>query len=625
MTEISDLTNSFYSSDCDTSSNKDDDIDIKNYYSIRCQECYSSAIIQKADFINNIFTIKCKNNHVYDYKSYKDFIDNTNKNLYQLLCYNCKQNENLVKCESCNIFLCKECKANHKHSTFVELNNIDKKFNNYNLSDNLNNSSLNITDMNKEYQKIIDNIQIVKNIKKQYDQWLNELSNCINKYINCILNYFGTQQIIINYLKKNINYFSFYNYQLFNKNYNLINNFIDKINITINSEQTKEGIEKKSILFLDVLKMIDNQKYFSFINNNDEKIEILKSNEIIQNTNLINVIGDMKKIKLRYKSEINNEITTTNIKCFSSFKNKQYIILGNKAGEINIFKLTSNKNLLIENEKYKLQFKLKVFDNEVKYICEINDNLFVVTDGKYEIKIIQYNDINKYSVIQTIFIDNFIYSMISLPFLSSKNKYHYFCFSDDRNIYIYKSNISKKNSDNDLFFFDIFKIIELDTLTHSLIEINENYLVSACTDIQTIKFFDMNNDFKEIKELDNINSTRGTNIFTLVPNKKLLVVACTDGFKFISTIKLKKYKSVHCRYSVLCVELFNENSIICSCFDNKKYKIKQYKIKEKTYELEKISERIFQNNDEIWKLQKINERIFFIDGQNEINFLSLIF
>ena len=48
-------------------------------------------------------------------------------------------------------------------------------------------------------------------------------------------------------------------------------------------------------------------------------------------------------------------------------------------------------------------------------------------------------------------------------------------------------------------------------------------------------------------------------------------------------------------------------------------------IKKKAFILNKRTERIFQNNDEIWKLQKINERIFFIDGQNEINFLSLIF
>ena len=621
MSEIS----SSYNSDNDTTSNKDDDIDNKNYYSIRCEKCYSNAIIQKADYINNSFTVLCNNNHKYDYKSYKDFIDNTNKNLFQLLCHECKNtNENMVKCEDCNIFICNECKINHIHSKFTELYNIDKIVNNNTI---INNLFIDINEINKEHNKIEDNIQIVKHIKKQYDEWLNDLTNYMNKYLNCILNYFSTQVNIINNLKKNINISSFSNYKLFNKNNNIINNYLQTINNTINDKQVKEGIENKSIIFLKVLKSIENNKYFSLIYDNDESKETLKSNNIIQNTNIINIkqkIRDMKKIKLRNKSENNNEITTE-IKCFSHFKNKQYIILGNKSGEIKMYKLSENESLLIENERYKLQLKLKVFNNEVKHICELDENLFVVSDGKYEIKIIQYYDINNYSIIQTIYIDNYIYSMISLPFLSSKNNCHYFCFTDDRNIFIYKSNKDQKNSDNKLFFFDIFKIIELYTLTHSLIEINEKYLVAACTDKQTIKFFDMNNDFKEITEICGINSTRGTNIFTLIPNKNLLIVACTDGFKFISTIKMKKYKSVHCRYSVLCVEMFNENNFICCCFDNKKYKIKQYKIKEKSYELEKISERIFQNNDEIWKLQKINERIFFIDGQNEINFLSLIY
>ena len=41
-----------------------------------------------------------------------------------------------------------------------------------------------------------------------------------------------------------------------------------------------------------------------------------------------------------------------------------------------------------------------------------------VSDGKYEIKIIKYNNINNYSIIQNIYIDNYIYSMISLHLLS---------------------------------------------------------------------------------------------------------------------------------------------------------------------------------------------------------------
>ena len=624
MTEISDLDKTFYS-DYDESNKDDNDID-KTDYSIRCEKCYSNAIIQKVDYFNNIFIVKCSYNHLYDYNSYKDFIDNTYMNLYNLLCNICNQNSNeMVKCEDCNIFICNECKAKHIHTKFINLDKIVNK-NIINKTIINKNFNINIVELKNESQKVEDNIKIIKNIKKKYEKWLNDLTKYINKNINCILNYFLTQKKIINCIKNNINIFSLSNYKLFNKNNNVINNFLQTINNTINDEQIKEGIEKQSIIFLKVLNNIETSKNFSLINNiNDEERQIVKTNDIIQNTNIINIqykIGDMNKITLKYKSDNNNEIKSE-IKCFSPFKNKQYFILGNKFGEINIFIFTLHENLL--NEKYKLQLKLKVFNDEVKHLCEINENLFAVSDGKYEIKIIKYNNINNYSIIQNIYIDNYIYSMISLPLLSSKNNCHYLCFTDDNNIFIYKSNKDKNNLDEDILFFDIFKIIEINTITHSLIEINDKYLVASCTNIQTIKFFDMNNNFKEINELYNINSSKGTNIFTLMPNKNLLIVACTDGFKFISTIKMKKYKSVHCRYSVLCVELFNENSIICYCFDNKKYKIKQYKIKENSYELEKISEKIFQNNDEIWKLLKIEEKIFFIDGKNEFNFLSLIY
>ena len=234
-----------------------------------------------------------------------------------------------------------------------------------------------------------------------------------------------------------------------------------------------------------------------------------------------------------------------------------------------------------------------------------------------------------YLIRQNIIIEDYIYSMISLPLFSSNKKCYFFSIADDNNIFIYKSNKEPKHlnvSDNNNggLFFELFKKIELCTLTHSLIEINEKYLFAACTNKQTIKIFDMDNYFTEINEIYDINCTQGSHIFTFVPNKNILIVSCTDGFKFISTIKMKKWKSVHCRYSVLCVELFDDNTFICCCCEKNKNIIKQYKIKEKSLEIEKISQIYSNNNDEIWKLHKINERIFFLDEQKEINFFSQI-
>ena len=169
MTEISELSRSFYSSDNDSSTSEKEDSEIENNhvksYSIRCEKCYSNAIIQKAEFMENIFVVKCNNNHIFNYKSYTDFIDNTNKNLFHLLCHNCQnpsnKNKNLLKCKECNLFICKDCKPNHMHSNFIELKNIDKEINNNIIFD-----SLYSLDINKEYQITLENINLVKNIKK---------------------------------------------------------------------------------------------------------------------------------------------------------------------------------------------------------------------------------------------------------------------------------------------------------------------------------------------------------------------------------------------------------------------------------------------------------------------------
>ena len=106
MTEISELSRSYSSyggysdivSETDNSEIENGNI---NNYSIRCEKCYSNVILQKADFMENIFIVKCNNNHIFNYKSYEDFIDNTNINLFHLLCHNCQKpsniNESLLK------------------------------------------------------------------------------------------------------------------------------------------------------------------------------------------------------------------------------------------------------------------------------------------------------------------------------------------------------------------------------------------------------------------------------------------------------------------------------------------------------------------------------------------------
>ena len=353
--------------------------------------------------------------------------------------------------------------------------------------------------------------------------------------------------------------------------------------------------------------------------------------KLIINPNIESNIEANSKIKLKETiSEISLE-AKEEIKCFSAFNSEKYIILGIKNGDIIICEFHQNPNYSINNEFFKLKLRFSVFENEIKYICELDKDLIAVSDGKGIIKIIKfYEKISKYSIIQIIRqeeFDNLIYSMISLPLLSSNNKTYYFCIASKNNILIYKSNILPKkdgnynneslNEDKNLNF-NLYKNIELNTLTRCLIEANDKYIVASCPKKKILIFFDMTNDFKKVIEIKDISSTEGSNIFAIIPNQKILVVACKGGFIYIYIDRKFKMKEVHCTYSVLTLEIY-DNILICSCLDKKIKKIKQYKINENNHEIKKISERM-QNNNEIWKLKLINERLFFLNQQNMLNY-----
>lgn len=458
----------------------------------------------------------------------------------------------------------------------------------------------------EEYQKNIENINYYQNVKKQYMIWKEMFTNYIDKCIENFNNNCKKLEDMNNKIKNNLEC------EITSPSFQ--NNF--KKDIYQNLQ--KEEIEKVSNLYLQLIDNIKKNNCFSFDNKKPDK-QILKK------------IEEMKKIKLIHRNEkMNSEYI-----CFSPLNDKNYILFGNKNGEVEIYDFNDNQDSSIneKEEKYKLKLRIKVFNKEVKYICELDEDLFAVSGRNNEIKIIECkDDISKYSIIQTIYLDDYddsnIYSMISLPLLSSQKESHFLSIATEKNILIFKSNKTPKNlntfnneNNEKNLFFELYKNIELNTLTHCLIEVDNKYLVAACPNEKTIKFFDMNNDFKQVANINEIKVTRGSSIFTVIPNENILIVACDDGFKFISIKKMKKYKSVHCSYSVLSLDMIDQNTIICCCSEKNKNVIKQYQINNQNFELKKKSQRANHNNDEIWKLKKINERIFFIDNQNIINFL----
>ena len=151
---------------------------------------------------------------------------------------------------------------------------------------------------------------------------------------------------------------------------------------------------------------------------------------------------------------------------------------------------------------------------------------------------------------------------------------------------------------------------------------NEQYIAAACTKAKSIIFFDAKNNFNKVAEIKDVSASFGSNIMTLMPNKDILIIACSNGFNLISTKNFIKYKAVNCRYSVLSLDLINDNTIICCCSEEKKNKIKQYNIIDDNYIFTKLSERKIFNNDEIWKLKIINDKIFYLDSKSILCYLK---
>jgi len=671
---ISNYTNKEEETNYNSEENK---IDEKNY-PIRCSDCSNIAIL-KADFKKNIFYTTCDNHHKNKYNSFSSFLKEANKNFENILCNECKNKNNglnIYRCNICNLFICNDCKSIHtekfEHKEFEELNKIDnycpthhekyKYFNKdrkYHLCETCYNSlgehenlieieqCLESEDnINNEYQKAIKNVEICTNIQKVFNNWLNELSEKIQNYCDTLHNYCLLQKTIINFLKNDNNNKEMYsnnfnvimNYEAFNKNQDIIDTYLTEVKSKLNDFHSEDvDFERISDNFINIL------NDFSEINLSVDCEKLNKDNLTKSNIKKLPnfpKIEKMKKLKIPLKSEA---------KCFSSLNKEKNIILGLANGAIEIYEFS-------KKDAFKYRLTIREFNREIKFINEIDENLFAATDGKTCIKIFEYKNEDKadYNLIQTIDLNSEnIYSMISLPILSSNANRHYFCIGDDENILVWKSNKQPKNiqipyfnkneenddlnisltdisfheiqkeenvSNDEPLFFTLVKTIKLGTISRSLIEINDKYLASACTKTNTIKIFDITKDFELKIEFRNIMASAGSDIFSLIPKLNILIVGCINGFCFISTRDLKIAKNIHCKYSVTSVECSSNNSFVCCCSDKNENKMRQYKIDDFTFSIKKSSEKICHNY-EIWNLKSIKDKLFFTSNDNYVSYL----
>lgn len=641
-----------------------DKINIKTY-PIRCSNCSNISILN-ADFKKNYFCTICDNSHKNEYNSFSSFLSGANKDLSKMLCNICQKSNDeisLYKCNTCNLFYCKDCKVNHTeknyHYYFQEINKFDgfcpihdKKFKYFNLEKkshiceicynnniykNKKRKNIEIEKIvenkdviNREYNKLMENILICNNIQKIIYEWLNELSNKVKNYCETLNNYYLIQKSILHFLKNdeiyNYNFNALINYSSF-KNKNNIDLYIQQINSKINNFYNRStNIFMMSNNFIQILNDFND---ISFIINGENAKNFYSKKTHAENSKKFPKLENMKRKKIDIGSEI---------KCFSSLNNDKNLVLGLKNGKIQIFE--------ISQKEIKCKLEINEFLNEIQSIKELDTNLFVVADSSSKIKIIELeNELKSYKIVQSLRTKDDsenIYCMTNLPNLSFSKKRHFFCTGDENHILIWKSNKEPKNlgshsetyadnincesseeeetskDDEQPLKFTLFKDIELKTLTRCLIEVNDKYIVAACTKKQSVKIFDIEDNFREIYEFKNMPITSGSNILSYLPQTEEIIVGCTDGVRHILTNKFEM-KIIHCNYmvtSLICVD----NKYILNCgINNKESKIRQYKFDEfRSYS--KSSEKNLHEN-EVWYFKIINKKIFY-SNKNNLYFLE---
>ena len=305
-----------------------------NLNHILCQKCNSLSILKNAD---DLFSIKCFNNHKYKDITIDSLIDNqiiddsniackicgNIKNYYNKfykcsngdnICPICSQNyeSNLIDyndrfyfcikhnmkyisyCKECNINLCIKCEEGHKvHKNKIKIFK-DIKPNNKRIVD-LKNEELKINKCKEE-------LKVIKNyINNGIDYTIKNLDkyNIVYKYmINC-MKYLGNYESInnvLNFDSKTI--IKFINFIL---NENNINN---KINQILNIYDNRKN--EMTIIYKNIHNFTDYSLFYdSFIKNNEDKCYLLCKNKIFY----LNEYSSSKENDLTIKLIENKKIT----------------------------------------------------------------------------------------------------------------------------------------------------------------------------------------------------------------------------------------------------------------------------------------------------------------------------
>ena len=665
-------------------------------FPLRCPKCWKIPRFY-ANFEKNYFYTVCDNQHKYEYYSFESFLESSNKELDTLLCHSCQKSLDHSKafyCIICNLFICLDCQKKHdeemNHSNYIELNKIDifcpkhkeeykyydpiKKSNFCNKcieNENENNfietsKYINYKETLNDYsKKIKETILILNNVNRLINEWLKNITEKFNNFLNSINNYVLLQQKIVSFLNNEDNYKKYENNFNVYFNYEIINNdkidkYIKNLNIYINNNnksKDSKDISTISEFFLSLLnkcikKEINIEAKKSLTLEREKKFKSDISND--ENTKI--KVENMVKFKHELKSKV---------KCMIPFNENKLLIFGLDNGKIRIYEEQKNEKKL-ENILIK-KLSIKEFENEINNICGIDKDLIVASDIKNNIKIIQFkNNFTDYSVIQNLNLQVFnvtnIHTIIYLPILSYYKNRHYFCIGDDNHVLIFKSNKMPKNlktpalgyhdrpeeytivqptlilddynnsaikeynkrhnHNNEPLLFNLEKDIELNTLTSCIIEVNEKYIAFSCPKIKNVKIFNTQNNFKEVASLPNISLSEGNSTMCVSKDRSKLIIGCVEGFCLISLENLKKINKINMNQSLLCIDFYKDDCIICISLKGEDFYVKQYIFKKNFKEFTKFSEKKIFSKKEVNWAKIINNKIFYLNDTNSVHYLK---
>jgi len=401
---------------------------------IICPKCYENCLIKIKDYKISLYG--CKNNDITENILLEEFEKTQNINNLKIICNNssCNTNRNstyknkFYKCLTCNINLCPLCNSNHDKNHIIidyEQKNYKCKVHNDSFISYCEECKLNLcflckNDHNKthkiiDYRKIIQKNNKIKEEMKTFKKKIDEFNNSINEIINML------KKVIFNIqVYYEINYNIINNFEIQNKNYELLrniseieNNFkMNDINDIINEKNINEKFRKINEIYNKIIikKNLNEENINDIKDNNNEKVLFknidpfnLEENITIKDLKFYNITEQGNIVEsLTYKKEFkeifyfNNKI---NISFCFKYSDTWYPLITAKEKFISNFREIYFENWhdikkqTIHNFE-KWIHKIKSIGNSYNEINKLNEfKFYYKTDSFYQAceKIIRHN------------------------------------------------------------------------------------------------------------------------------------------------------------------------------------------------------------------------------------------